>query len=115
MIYVASPAELERLKFYGKTDIYDFGTRKPKTIQKLELGTDVLYMLHAMIETRVANNEGFIKSDWVRVNPSGIATIPCYGLEFKFHVKSNIYEYVKLDYIRVHGIIHEFSAMENVE
>jgi len=114
-LYVASPNELERPKFYIKTQTYDFGTRRMKTIREIELGTDVLYMLHAMIETRVSNNEGFIKSAWVRVNPSGRAVIPCYGLEFKFHLKSFIYEYVKLDYMRVHGTIHEFSAMENIE
>lgn len=97
------------------TDIYDLGTRKPKTINTVEIGTNLENSLQVMVESRSHNNREFIKSRWALVNPSGIAHIPCYGIEFKFHLRSYTYEYMEIDYIRVSGVIHGFQTLEALE
>jgi hypothetical protein len=114
-LYVMSPDdEIEVPKFKICTDIYDFGTRQPKTIQSIEVGTDLVETLYAMIETRISNRDVFRESAWILVNPSGIAFIPCFGVEFKIHLKSLIYEYLELDYLKVSGSIHGFNYLNQV-
>jgi len=114
-LYVVATDEIVVPKFNICTDIYDLGTRKPKTIQWIEVGTELTDTLHAMIEARISNKGGFIKSKWVLVNPSGIAYIPCYGVEFKFHLKSHIYEYLELDYLKVVGVVHGTGYLDSVQ
>jgi hypothetical protein len=114
-LYVVAPEEILNRKFHLCTDIYDLGNRKPKTIQWIEFGTDLTDKLHAMVETRISNKDPFKESNWALVNPSGIAYIPCYGVEFKFHLKSRIYEYIELDYIRVFGAQHGFSYLDSID
>ncbi len=113
-LYVSSPGIISTPKFDICTDIYDMGTRKPKTIQYVEVGTDLTHNLQLMIETRVSNKSTFIKTPWALVNPSGIAYLPCFGLEFKFHLRSYIYEYIELDYLRITGVIHGFQYLDSV-
>jgi hypothetical protein len=114
-LYVIAPTTIETIKLNICTDIYDFGTRNPKTIQWLEIGTDLVDELQVMIETRVSNSDAFHPSAWVQVNPSGIVFIPCYGIEFKFHLRSYIYEYIELDYIKVTGVVHGFNYLNQVQ
>lgn len=111
-LYVTSPVAITVPKFYITTDIYDLGTRKPKTIQELEIGTDLLTGFEVMIESRLSNKLPFIESRWVLVNPSGRAYLPCFGIEFKFHLRSFIYEYLELDYLTVKGTMHEYEYLE---
>ena len=112
---VVSPVDISTPKFSICTDIYDFGTRKPKTIQDIELGTDLTNKLRVSIDSRISNKDDFRQSRWVLVNPSGIAHIPCYGIEFRIRVKSDIYEYLGLDYIKVSGILHQFDYLNAVQ
>lgn len=114
-LMVVGDGTIEVPKFDICTDIYDFGTRKPKTIEQIEFGTDLRYKLYAMVESKISNRGSFMKSRWALVNPSGIAYIPCYGVEFKFNLRSYIYEYLELDYIKVTGVIHGFSYLESIE
>jgi hypothetical protein len=113
-LYISAPDEIEIPKFEIRTDVYDLGTRKHKTIQFLEVGTDLTNRMRVMIETRVMNSGPFLQSEWALVNPSGIAVIPCYGLEFKFHLASYIKEYIKLDYLKVSGVIHGANYLDFV-
>jgi hypothetical protein len=94
------------------TDIYDMGTRKNKTIHSIELGTDQTEELYATIDYRVKKEEAFSTIAWSRVNPNGIAVIPCFGVEFRFRVKLLTYEYIELDYIKVNGVIHNYSYLD---
>ncbi len=104
--YLAASEEFEMPKFEICTDTYDFGTRKPKTIQQIELGVNLSYKLEVQVETRLNNFDPFKKSAWKLVNPSGIAHIPCFGVEFRFRVRSQIYEWFTLDYIKIVGTGH---------
>jgi len=113
-LYLTAPDTIDIPKFDICTDIYDLGIRKPKTIHWIELGTDLTYKLQVMVESRISNKGSFIQSNWALVNPSGIAYIPCYGVEFKFHVRSYVYEYLELDYIKVTGSIHGFSYLDSL-
>jgi hypothetical protein len=111
--YVTAPSAISTPKFQITTDIYDMGTRKPKTITCVEVGVDLANYLEVMIEARVGNNLPFIESPWVLVNPDGRAWITCYGLEFKIHLRSYTYEYFKVDYLKVNGLVHQFNYADN--
>ena len=114
VLYVGAPAEIEIPKFQICTDIYDLGSRKPKTIQRIEIGTDLTDKLEAQVEMRYGNREqDFTKSNWVLVNPSGIAYLPAHGIEFRFRLKSpHIYEYFEVDYIKVQGVVHGVGYLD---
>jgi hypothetical protein len=115
-LYVASPDDkIEVPKLDICTDIYDLGSRVSKTIQYIEIGTDLIDSLEVMIESRISNKEEFRKSSWVLVNPSGIAVIPCFGVEFKFHLRSFIYEYMEIDYIKVTGSISGYNYLNQIQ
>lgn len=114
-LYVTAPDTIEVPKLHITTDIYDMGTRKPKTIQWIEIGTDLTVGLQARIETRISNKDDFMNSKWILVNPNGIAYIPCYGVEFRFQLKSFIYEYMEIDYIKVSGVVHGSSMLEQIQ
>lgn len=113
--YVVGDGEIEIPPLYICTDIYDLGNRKPKTINTVEIGTNLATALQVMVESRAHNNREFIKSKWALVNPSGIAYIPCYGIEFRFHLRSYTYEYMEIDYLKVHGVIHGFHGLDAIE
>jgi len=42
-------------------------------------------------------------TDWHVVDPRGMVFIPVHGREFRFRVKSDVYEYFEIDYITVAG------------
>lgn len=116
-LYVTAPAEIEIPKFHIVTDMYDLGSRKTKTIQRIEVGTDLTDELEVMVEMRRNNSDTeFFKSRWVRLNPSGIAYIPAVGVEFKFHIRApHIYEYFEIDYIKVFGVVHGTSYLDTAQ
>jgi hypothetical protein len=94
------------------TDIHDFGNRKNKTITSLMIGTDVTQTLYAAIDYRNDKSAAFASTPWVRVNPNGIANLPCFGVEFRFKLKLLTYEQFELDYIRVNGVVHNYSYLD---
>ena len=107
--YVTAPDTIEMPLFEICTDIYDMGTRKPKTIQLVEVGTDLTEHLELLIEYRIDNRSPFKESEWHLVNPDGIAYCPCYGVEFRFRIRSFIHEWFKIDRLKINGVIHNVS------
>lgn len=107
-LYVAAPSIISTPKFEICTDTYDLETRKPKTITVIEVGCNLSQHLHVSVDYRKANNEAFRRIPWYLVNPDGRSYPKCYGLEFRFRLRSFIYESFKIDYIKVHGHIHGF-------
>lgn len=103
ILYVASPATIAIPTFEICTDIYDFGTRKGKNIQSLEIGIDLTETLEAAIDYRLDKAVVFTQTDWHVVDPRGMAYIPVYGREFRFKVKSDVYSYFEIDSIIVNG------------
>lgn len=96
------------------TNTYDFGTRKEKTIQNIEISTDVTKVMSAAINYRVANNTPFVSTPWVNFTQRGIAYLPCYGIEFQFKFRMAEYESFSIDQFKVNGIIHGFSFLDTV-
>jgi len=107
--YVVSPSTVSISGFEICTDIYDMGTRKMKNIHSVEVATNLTKNLELQIDYRIKNNGAFGTTPWFLVNPDGIAYSPCYGVEFKFRIKSYIAEPFKLDRLKVNGNIHGFS------
>lgn len=108
-LYVGAPAAITTKVFDICTDIYDMGTRDFKTIDSIEVGTDLSNFLQASVDFRTSNKGNFTSVGWQLVNPSGIAYIPCFGVEFRFKLRALSYEYFELDYLVVNGIIHNYS------
>jgi len=105
-LYVVSDGEISTPKFEICTDIYDFGTRNYKTIREVEFGTNLTDFLYASVDYRNSYKDTFKQIGWFLVNPDGRAHPRCYGSEFRFRLKSTVYEYFELDYIKIKGHIH---------
>lgn len=106
-LYIVSSDNIEIPLFEICTDIYDFGTRKSKTIQSVEVGSNLTNHLYVSVDYRTNHQSDFKQISWFLVNPDGKAYPKCYGVEFRFRIKSLIYEQFKLDYIRVKGYIND--------
>ncbi len=111
-LYVAAPASIVTPKFEICTDIYDFGTRKPKTIEVFEVGSDLTNDLYSSVDYRKSYRDPFTQIDWFLVNPDGRSFPKCYGVEFRFRLKSYIREYFEIDYFKFKGFIHGFSPLD---
>lgn len=114
ILYVSAPGEIVTPKFNICTDIYDFGTRKPKTVEAIEVGSNLTNDLYASIDYRTSYKDEFEQIGWFLVNPGGKAYPRCYGVEFKFRLKSFIREYFELDYLKIKGYIHGYSPLDSV-
>jgi len=113
-IYIASPGAVATPAFEVCTDIYDMGTRKFKTVRSIEVGTDLVNLMEATIDYRVSNKVAFSTLDWTPVTLEGVAHIYCYGLEFRFRLRVQTYEYFELDYLKINGLIHNYSYTEHM-
>ena len=105
-LYVASPATIVTPTFQIVTDVYDFGTRKNKTIQSIEVATDMTGTLSAAIDYRIDKAIAFATTDWHVVDPRGLAFIPVGGREFRFRVKADAWEYFEIDSITIAGEVN---------
>lgn len=108
-LYAVAPATIATPTFEICTDIYDLGTRNFKTVYSIEVGTDLTEYLQASVDFRVSNKGSFTTLGWHLVNPSGVAYIPCYGVEFRFRLKALSYEYFEIDYLTINGFINDYS------
>jgi len=107
-LYVAAPATITTPVFEICTDIYDFNTRRGKTIRNVQLGADITKTLSVALDYRRDKATVFSTTDWRPVNAQGIAFITCFGQEFRVKVKSSAYEYFELDYLMISGKIHDY-------
>lgn len=106
--YFAAPATIATPVFTCYTDIYDFGTRKAKTVRSVEIGTNVTTPLNVCLKYRRDKSNSFSSTEWRVANPEGVAFITCYGNEFQVGVKVNVWEYFEIDYINIGGAIHAY-------
>lgn len=111
--YITSPATITVPMFEICTDIYDLGTRKFKTIRSIEVGTDLTESMEASIDYRVSNKVVFSNIGWHPVTLEGVSTMYCYGLEFRFKLRVQTYEYFEPDYLKINGMIHNYSYTEH--
>lgn len=112
-LYVTAANVIEIPTFELCTDIYDMGSRKNKTISSIEIGTNAAHDLWVSIDYRLDKAGTFSSLPWHRVNPSGTVTIPCFGVEFRFRLKMTTYEYFKIDYIKINGVVHNYSYLDS--
>jgi hypothetical protein len=111
-VYAVSPDTIETPRFEICTDIFDFGSRKMKTVDMIEIGSDLLYNLYTSVEYRKSYKDDFRQIGWYLVNPDGRSYPKCYGVEFRFRIKSMIYSYFEIDYLKVSGQVHGFSYLD---
>lgn len=100
---VGSPAVLtepEPLTFC--TDILDFGTREQKTIEFLQVGVDGTTPMKVAVDYRYNKSEAFRTTAYKLLNKEGVAFIRAAGVEFRLRFKMDEYEYVEVDYVKVH-------------
>jgi len=96
------------------TSAYDLGSRSFKTVRSVEFSIHTSQFLEAAIDFKYRNDMDWRTTPWKRVNPSGVAYIPCYGLEFRFRLRSNTAQRVHLDQIRVIGTIHGYDFLNAI-
>lgn len=83
------------------TDTIDLGHRGIKTITFIEVGTDTTEDLYVGCDFRYRKNESWRTSDYVLLNPEGVARLNVAGVEFRIRVKQNTYDEIEIDYINV--------------
>lgn len=90
------------------TDTYDFGSRNGKNIFSVEFGIDVEGVVEGAIRMRQDKASAWSQTSWQILDPRGTIFIPCYGHEFRFGLKADVYEYFEPDYIRIEGEINAY-------
>ena len=105
--YIVSPGTIVTRIPEICTDTYDLETRKGKSITSLEIGIDTDVELQASIKYRLGLDEGFKQTGWYDVDNRGQVFIPCFGYEFQFLFRTLAYEWVRPDYIKVNGKVHD--------
>jgi hypothetical protein len=115
VLYVVSKDAIVTPKFEICTDIYDLGTRNPKTIREIEVGSNMTEFLYASVDYRNSYKDDFKQIGWFLVNPDGRAHPKCYGSEFRFRFKSTFYEYFEIDYLKIKGHIHSWQGFTSDE
>lgn len=106
-LYVAAPGVISIPTASIVTDIYDFGTRKLKTIYSLNFGTNLTETLQAAIESRTNKASDFVSTAFKEVAANGNVKIIKKGIEFRFKLEGVGYEDFALDYFNVGYKIHE--------
>ena len=106
-LHAVAPAAIVIPNFEICTDIYDFGTRKLKTIFSLEFGIDLQVALQASIDYRRHKHQTFLQTLWYDVNEGGSAFITCNGREFRFRAKALNWEYFEMDHWIINGEVLE--------
>ena len=100
---VGAPAILtEPEPFTFCTDILDFGTREQKTIDFLQVGVDGTVPMRVAVDYRYNKSEAFRTSGYRILNKEGVAFVRTAGVEFRLRFKLDEYEYVEVDYVKVH-------------
>jgi len=92
--------------FEIKTDVTDFGTRKGKSIQSLEVGLDSTLTIQAAIDYRHEKQSAFLTTNWYTVDGRGQVFIACMGYEFRFKLKATTAGVFHVDSLRVNGVVH---------
>lgn len=104
--YAVAPAAIVTPNFEICTDIWDFGTRKLKTVYQLDFGTNLSGQLQAALDFRKDITESFTTTPWVDVHERGWVKINRKGSEFRFRARLTSYEYFELDRFDVDRLIH---------
>jgi len=110
--YVVSSSAIVTPVLELVTDIIDFETRGNKTLKAIEVGTSLTGALEVGIDFSIDHRSDFLTSPWVPLTHEGIATIPCFGKEFRLKVRASSYEDMEIDYIKVKGIVHDFNPVD---
>ena len=97
------------------TGVYDFGTRKIKTIEKIETDFNGGYELAILFRNDI--DSSFTTSAYVEPNKEGVVWLGASGVEFKFHLRTDGDD-VNGSYIRVwltveDGTEWRLSALSN--
>jgi hypothetical protein len=105
-LYVTASGAMTIPNFEITTDITDFGTRKAKSIQSLEVGLDSGLTIQAAIDYRHNKQAAFLTTNWYTVDSRGQVFIACLGYEFRFKLKATAAGVFHVDSLRVNGVIH---------
>jgi len=103
--YISAPTNIVVPVFEIWTDIIDFGTRNAKTIESIEVGTDLIRNLLVNIEFRNNKSSVFQRLSWEVCNPAGISYLFCHGVEFRIGLKLTSFDYLEIDYLNIKGRI----------
>lgn len=108
-LYPVAPATITTPVFSQVTDIIDMGTHKFKTIFEVEIGTNIssIGTLQVAIDYRSDYSAAFSSTSWASVPVKGSVLITALGREFRIKTKLLAYEYIEIDYMKIHGLVHD--------
>jgi hypothetical protein len=112
-LFVIADGAITMPTFQITTDIIDLFNRRNKTINEIEVGTNLTGTLEASVDYSLGINSTFVSTGWHRVTPEGIAFINCFGKEFKVHLRCTTAASFEIDYLKIRGVIHEYSPLDS--
>jgi len=114
--YLISDEDVVKDAFSITTGIYDFGTRKEKTIFSIEVGSSYSKNLQGTIYYNTPLSSTFASTPTITFKPNYEANLPCYGIDFKVKVDAlETTESFTVDYIKINGVIHGFSFLDTIQ
>lgn len=111
---ITSTTPINLTQFEFQSNIYDFGSRKNKTIQSIEVGTNIVNKLQVSIGYRITYDQDFIFTSWKDIGRKGILHFPVFGIEFIFKLRSTHVESIKIDYIKFIGVVHNYVFLDSL-
>lgn len=106
-VYVVSSAAISIPAFERWSDIQDMSSRRLKTIQFIELGTEASNSIYVALSFRNNKASSFTQLPWRYVAPNGNTPYFCCAREFKIGMKMTTYEIVNFDYLRINGVFND--------
>jgi hypothetical protein len=116
MTVFASPGELTTPEpLHIVTDTLDLGYRGMKTIEYIQIGTDVTKNLMAAIDYRYDKSEEFRTSPYTIVNNEGVAFTKAAGVDFRIRVKAVEFVEFDIDYINIQYKVTDKRYLRGVQ
>lgn len=112
-LFVVSDGPITMPTFQITSDIIDLFNRRNKTINEIEVGTNLTGTLEASVDFSLGINSSFVSTGWHKVTPEGIAFINCFGKEFKVHLRCTTAAAFEIDYLKIRGVIHEYNPLDS--
>lgn len=105
---ITASAAITMPTFEITLDTYDLGSRKGKTVRSIEAGYDTSLVLEGSLNYRLENTGSLTSLGWYTFDKRGHCYLNSYGYEFQFSVRAPSAGWFRLDYLMVHGHVHNY-------
>lgn len=109
--YCVRLGDITNPNFSVVTDIIDFGTLSYKTINSVSVECSNSNELEIAIDFRLDSSSNFTTTPFVKFNNEGVATIPCFGKDFRLRFRGPTDTSFVMKSVKIDGQIHDYNPM----